>query len=95
MFFKEKQKSLQLAEDISQRIMKNQIRKAIVGRGIPVDQHQAVAAVVADEARRRVHRQAGAGHDQKISIGDGCHAFFDCVLVQGFFIPTTRTRTIG
>lgn len=48
--------------------MEEQVGLIIAGRGVPVDQHQAMAWVIIDQTRGGIDRQAGAGHDQKVGF---------------------------
>lgn len=62
---------LQLRKNLAQALVEHQVRVAVVGCRVPVDEDQPVAPVVADQARRRVDRQAGAAHDQQVSVEHG------------------------
>ena len=66
--------------------MEHQIRPGIVRCRIPVDEDQPVAAVVSDQPRRRIHRQAGAGHDEQIRIRNGRNGAIHGVTIQRLLI---------
>ena len=71
--------------------MEHQIRMAVVGSRVPVDEDQPVPAVIIDEARRRVDSQAGARHDQQVGPVDGPDGLLDGVLIQAAIIcPVLR-----
>ena len=66
--------------------MQDQIRLVVVRSGVPVDQHQALAPVVADHAGGGPDRQRGAGHDEHIGLGDSPGGPVHHVLVQALLV---------
>ena len=66
--------------------MEHKICMVIIGSCITVDEDEAVATVVVDEASGGIDRQAGAGNDQKIGSADGLDAAFDGALIQTLFV---------
>ena len=66
--------------------MENKACLAVEGSFVPVDEHQAFAPVIVDEAGCRIHRQAGASHDQKIRMINGSDAVLQRLGIQTFFI---------
>ena len=77
---------LQLGKDASQAVMDDKISLTVIGRGVPVDQHQPVTPVVAQQTSGGIDSQTGAGDHQKIGVTDRHDAFLHRVLVKPFFI---------
>ena len=66
--------------------MKNQIGVTIIGRFVPVDEHQTISPVVVNQPRRRVYRQAGARHDEHIRVPDSPEAALHGFLIQPLLV---------
>ena len=77
---------LQRAEYVAQLLMENEVRFAVEGRLVAVDQHQAAAPVVADHPGSRPDSQRGPGHDQQIRPGNRHSGPAHHVLIQALLI---------
>ena len=78
--------SLQLRKYLSQAPVEDQVGVAVIGRFIPVDEDQAVAAVVLDETGGRIYREAGATYHQQVCLTNGADAAGQRLLVQALLI---------
>ena len=66
--------------------MEHQVRPAVVGRFVPVNEDQTLTTEVIDQPCRRIHRQAGTGNDQQVRVINRGNAHLNGVLVQRFLI---------
>ena len=70
----------------AERGIDDQAGLSVVGGGALVDQGQPIPAVIADQPRRRVHRQGGTADDQHVRPGDGLHRAHHGCLVQALLV---------
>ena len=72
-----------LVQHLRDILADDQRGQAVVGRFIPVDEHQGHArAQIPHQPRRRVHHQRRAAHDQQIAAPHGAHGGFQLSLIH-------------
>ena len=78
--------SFQASEHLTYFIMNHQIRFAVHGCRIAVDQHKMLSMKILYQPSSRIYRQAGPGYDHQIRLPDHVNGAAKRIIIQPFLV---------